>query len=164
MSLRHVLEQRTHRFVVPRRLPKPFSDTRLYVSSEGGLRYLGPSLDKLAPDLLRLVSDYVRPGSVVWDIGANLGLFTFAAAATAGLGGSVLAVEPDPWLVNLLTVLDRSGGTDPTLPSTFFAPRRRTSWALLSSTSPSDRGRRTTSPDTGRRKPEAAASNISSRP
>lgn len=102
MILRNLLEQQTHRLVLRRRLPKPFSETRLYVSSEGGLRYLGSSLDGVAPELMQLVSEFVQPGSVVWDIGANLGLFTFAAAVAAGTQGSVLAVEPDPWLVNLL--------------------------------------------------------------
>ena len=44
----------------------------------------------------------MHPGAVVWDVGANVGLFTFAAAARAGSGGSVLSIEPDTWLVSLL--------------------------------------------------------------
>ena len=44
----------------------------------------------------------MRPGDVVWDIGANIGLFAFAAAARAGRNGQVIAFEPDAWLVQIL--------------------------------------------------------------
>jgi FkbM family methyltransferase len=109
---RAVLEQITHRFVIRRRLPIPFRAARIYVSSEGGLRYLRPSLDAADPDLLRLAAELVRPGDVVWDIGANMGLFTFAAAVAAGEGGHVLALEPDSVLVRLLR---RSAAANPGL-------------------------------------------------
>jgi len=39
---------------------------------------------------------------VVWDIGANVGLFGFAAAYEAGPSGRVLAVEADEWLASLV--------------------------------------------------------------
>jgi FkbM family methyltransferase len=54
------------------------------------------------PDLLKLVSEVVQPGDVVWDIGANVGLFSFASAVAAGTSGHVLAFEPDALLVRLL--------------------------------------------------------------
>jgi FkbM family methyltransferase len=44
----------------------------------------------------------VNPGDCVWDLGANLGVFAFAAAHRAGPRGEVLAVEADPWLVDLM--------------------------------------------------------------
>ncbi len=54
------------------------------------------------PPLLRLAAEVVRRGDTVWDIGANLGLFSFAAAVAAGPAGRVLAVEPDTVLAGLL--------------------------------------------------------------
>lgn len=38
----------------------------------------------------------VQPGSIVWDIGANIGLYTIAAARNAGASGLVVAWEPAP--------------------------------------------------------------------
>jgi FkbM family methyltransferase len=100
--LRSALEQATHRIVIPRRLPPPFDAARIYVSSEGRLRYLTHGMSRVDPPLLRLAAEAVRPGHTVWDIGANLGLFSFAAAVAAGPSGQVLAVEPDTVLAGLL--------------------------------------------------------------
>lgn len=102
MQLRSMLERSTHRLVVRRRLPRPFAAARICASTEGGLRYLRPNMAKVDPVLIGLVRELVHPGDVVWDIGANLGLFTFAAAVAAGPTGRVLAVEPDPLLVTML--------------------------------------------------------------
>ncbi len=85
-----------------RRLPTEFGRLPMYVSPEAGLRYWRRDLGKVDPMLLRMARELVKPGSVVWDIGANLGLFSFAAAALAGPSGFVLAVEPDIWLAQLL--------------------------------------------------------------
>jgi FkbM family methyltransferase len=99
---RALFEQMTHRVVMRRRLPEPFRAARIYVSSEGGLRYLRPSMSHADPDLLRLVNEIVHQGDIIWDVGANVGLFSFAAAVAAGPNGRVLAFEPDALLVGLL--------------------------------------------------------------
>jgi FkbM family methyltransferase len=72
------------------------------VSTEGGLRYLGFSLQNVDRQLLEMARELVTSGDVVWDVGANLGLFAFGAAARAGPSGKVCAIEPDTFLIGLL--------------------------------------------------------------
>lgn len=48
--------------------------------------------DRFGPALLA----EVRPGDTVWDIGANLGLYTQAFVAGVGSAGRVVAFEPVP--------------------------------------------------------------------
>lgn len=110
MSVRSRDEQLGHKIVVRRRLPAPFAHARIYTSPEAGLRYLKPSLQDVDPTLLSIVVETIRPGDIVWDVGANIGLFAFAAAARAGTSGRVLCLEADTWNV---TLLRRSAATQP---------------------------------------------------
>jgi FkbM family methyltransferase len=88
--------------VVRRRLPAAHGGHALYVSPDASLRFWRRDLATADPLLLALCSELVTPGAHVWDIGANVGLFSTAAAFRVGRGGSVLAVEADPWLASLL--------------------------------------------------------------
>ena len=97
--LRRILKRFSRGVVLKRRLPKEFGGAPLFVSPEAALAYWRWDLSTVDPFLLSMVRELVRPDMTVWDIGANLGLFSFAAA---GLGANVLAVEPDMWLANLI--------------------------------------------------------------
>lgn len=102
MNPRDLAERVSRGVVLRRRLPRDFHRLPLYVSPEAGLRFWRNDLRKVDPMLFRMVEELVKPGSVVWDVGANVGLFTFGAAALAGVNGFVLAIEPDIWLAHLL--------------------------------------------------------------
>src|ERR1700709_849599 len=100
-KLRRIAEGFSRGVVFRRKLPPQFGGVPVYVTPEAGLKFWGPSRN-FDPFLYRMAAELVKPGSVVWDIGANVGLFSFSAASVAGSTGRVLAVEPDPWLCTLL--------------------------------------------------------------
>ncbi|MBN8716010.1 FkbM family methyltransferase [Thermomonas sp.] len=90
-------------WVVQRRLPVSSGAGRIVVSGRvGGLKFLLKPASRWDMSLLNVARAMVRRGNVVWDIGANLGLFARAAAFHAGAEGFVLAVEADADAVALL--------------------------------------------------------------
>jgi FkbM family methyltransferase len=100
--IRALAERAFRDWVVKRRLPATFGSLPMYMSSAGGLKMLFKPVDRIDPDLLRGAQLMVRPGDVVWDIGANVGLFAMAAASCAGRDGKVVCFEPDTTLVAIL--------------------------------------------------------------
>jgi FkbM family methyltransferase len=102
LTLRGIVERVSRGLVFRRRLRGEFHDATVFVSPDASLRYWLLSIDRAAPELLAWARELVAPGSCVWDIGANLGIFGVAAAALAGTNGFVLLVEPDPWLGGLV--------------------------------------------------------------
>lgn len=87
--------------IIKRRLPEEFGKSPLYVSPDARLQHLRIGGKGFDQELLRIVAKEIHTDSIVWDIGANVGAFAFAAASIAKQG-SVLAVEADIWLVQLL--------------------------------------------------------------
>jgi FkbM family methyltransferase len=85
--------------VLKRRLPREFGSVPIFVTPESAISYWRWDVAKIDPFLLSMARELVQPNRIVWDIGANVGLFSFAAAA---LGAQVVAVEPDPWLASLI--------------------------------------------------------------
>jgi FkbM family methyltransferase len=105
--IRTVAEQLSRKRVLLKHLPRDFNSAPIHVSPDASLSFWKPRLNS---DLFDLARQFVHPGDSIWDIGANVGLFTIAAAQKAGPNGSVLAVEPDPWLAALL---QRTAGAQP---------------------------------------------------
>jgi FkbM family methyltransferase len=101
-GIRRIAELLSRRRVFRRRLPAQFGGAQFFVSPECGLRYLRADIEQVDPHLLGLARELVRPGAVVWDVGANLGLFSFASSGLAGASGQIFAVEPDTYLIGLL--------------------------------------------------------------
>jgi FkbM family methyltransferase len=108
--IRSLLERLSRGRVLRRRLPGAHGGHALYVSPDAAMKLWQRDLGAVDPFLLTMAGELVRPGMTVWDVGANVGLFAFAAAHAAGPSGRVLAVEADPWLAGLL---QRSAGSAP---------------------------------------------------
>lgn len=99
--LRRLLEVIARNRVVKRRLPTNLGGRAFYASPDAALRYWLPGRN-YDPLLLDVARKLVKPTMKVWDVGANVGLFSLAAAHLVGPSGFVLAIEPDPWLGSLL--------------------------------------------------------------
>lgn len=94
---------------IARRLPPEVGAASIFVAPSSQLRFLAPGRRAWHDSLIEWAQTYVRPGHMVWDVGANCGVFSFAAA---GMGARVLAIEPDPFLCNNLI---RSKRANPSL-------------------------------------------------
>ena len=74
-SLRLLAERVSRGVVLKRRLPPEFGGARLYVTPEARLNLWRHDLRKCDPALLELAREVIKPKDVIWDIGANVGLF-----------------------------------------------------------------------------------------
>jgi FkbM family methyltransferase len=90
--LRWIAERLARGRVIWRWLP---NGVRIAATPDAQLKYLGRQFDR---DLVALARDKVRPGMVVWDIGANCGAFAFSCDGA----NKVVAVEADNFLAGLL--------------------------------------------------------------
>lgn len=94
--------------VIKRRLPHGSGRGQIFTSAKvGGLKYLLKRSEQWDPELLGIASALVAAGDAVWDVGANVGLFSKAAGFHAGTAGSVLSIEADLDAVALLNATSR---------------------------------------------------------
>jgi FkbM family methyltransferase len=100
--IRTTTEKLTRKMCFRRRLPDDLGRNPIWVSPSAGLRFLFHRMSEIDPVLFNLVREFVHKDSVVWDVGASVGLFAFSSAALSGSSGLVVALEPDAWLVQLL--------------------------------------------------------------
>lgn len=109
--IRRSMERILGFLTITRRLPQSSGGGRLVVNARvGGLKYLFKPSKSFDPELLRIASILVRPGDCVWDVGANVGLFSMASVFHSGSDGCVQAVEADQDAVSLLFRTARSVG------------------------------------------------------
>lgn len=97
--VRNWLERLSRNIVFTRHLPGSLGKVPILVSPGAALSFWKL---RLTSDLFDFAREFVKKGSVVWDLGANVGLFTLAAAQCAGPSGKVISVEADLWLASLL--------------------------------------------------------------
>ena len=104
-SIINVIRNLTRNLTFKRSLPNKFGNFSLYVMPRSNILTLNPfnSLAKIGHEELLAATDLlVEPGNVVWDIGANIGLFSVAAAYKTSQSGRVIAIEADDCHTQLL--------------------------------------------------------------
>lgn len=101
-KLRHVAERFSRNRVLRRYMPKDLGGGPIFVSPDARLKLWRGDIEACDPHLFAAARTLIKPGMRIWDIGANVGLFTFSAQYLTGAQGHVLAVDADPWLVTLL--------------------------------------------------------------
>ncbi len=108
--LRRLGERISRNVVLKRRLPERYGSRPLFVTPDSRLSYWRRDVSRVEPDLIAWSEELVSEGHTVWDIGANVGVFSLAAAVRAGPGGYVVALEPD---LEMARLLRRSISLDP---------------------------------------------------
>lgn len=99
--LRKIAERLSRGKVIKRKIKVDNQHVNILVSPDAQLKYLKMGAVAFDRDLINLAQDHITEADVVWDIGANVGVFTFASAVVSK-SGAVLAVEADDWLARLL--------------------------------------------------------------
>ncbi len=109
--MRTIVERLMRGVSFKRRLPAAFGRRPIIVSPDAQLKVLKPGPSAFDPGLMDAAQRLVRPDQNVWDVGANMGVFSLAAAHLSRTG-TILGIEADPWLSELLR---RTAALNPSL-------------------------------------------------
>jgi len=99
--LRTIVERLSRGKVIKRRIAVDGKSVPLLVSPDAQLKYLKFGSGVFDQDLINIAEKHLTESSNVWDVGANVGVFTFAASSVAHKG-AVVSIEADIWLANIL--------------------------------------------------------------
>jgi FkbM family methyltransferase len=99
--IRKIIQRISRGKVFKRTITVSGKPTLLYVSPDAQLKYLKSGIKAFDHDLIQIAERFLEENSIVWDIGANVGVFTFASAAVASKG-TIVAVEADIFLASIL--------------------------------------------------------------
>ncbi len=100
--------------------------------------YLDNYIKNLAGEkkVLEAFINILSPADIVWDIGANIGLFSIASANTVGTGGVIYAFEPEKKSFSLLKRNIALNKSDNIIPFPFALGDTNTNSMLYASDSP----------------------------
>ncbi|MDA9831714.1 FkbM family methyltransferase [Akkermansiaceae bacterium] len=99
--IRTLIERLARGKVFKRKINVAGKITPLYVSPDAQLKFLKFGCKAFDSDLVQTAERFLNENSNVWDVGANVGVFTFASASVAPQG-TVVAIEADIWLASIL--------------------------------------------------------------
>lgn len=101
MKIRTLIERLSRGRILKRTIRVNDQTGPLYVSPDAQLKYMKIGSSAFDADLIRIAERLLHEKSIVWDVGANIGVFTFAAAMVASKG-TVISIEADAWLATVL--------------------------------------------------------------
>ena len=99
MKLRSIFERLARGRTLKRSICVGKQRASIIVSPDAQLKYLKVGSNSFDQDLIEIAQHCLEPTDSVWDIGANVGVFSVAAAICAK---SVVAVEADIWLAGIV--------------------------------------------------------------
>jgi FkbM family methyltransferase len=99
--LRTIIERLSRGKVLKRTIKVSGVSTPLYVSPDAQLKYLKSGREAFDHDLIQIAARFLMEDSTVWDVGANVGVFTFSSATVASKG-TIVSIEADIWLASIL--------------------------------------------------------------
>lgn len=101
MKIRRIAELLSRGLVFKRRIKVKNRYIPIYVTPDAQLKYFKFGKNPFDSDLIQIAENFLKKESTVWDIGGNIGVFTFAASEIA-VKGKVICVEADIWLASII--------------------------------------------------------------